>query len=363
MENLTPCHDCVTDTCAWSAANQTATWKQLYTGSCGVAPSMLPDLPTHLCGGAVPTAPPAPPSRVAQVSWKKRAVVTTDAAASFGLVRDTILLPQGAYVNGWCANGNDGEREGCAAGSSQSNGCAEACNTSILSLAKVAGVYKAVYGVPKSIQEPILFEHKLGAADGDGDGAPPALVATTKLSSMVSGRFGPVRAWHSLWVYLLTKLGVPASTAQQLPVWKQVVGPAYSAGASLPLEAVRVNPVFFSDWPFESNNRWFFPRHPLNIKCKETPFQLLLNQPDAAVRSSASWLVDRSQLLSDGSDPSAGATTCCLPVGGGASTNVCVYHNCTNKEVCPIGAFQFVQNWPTFIKKNVRASLRQSQSK
>ena len=241
MENLTPCHDCATKTCAWSAAGQPTAWKQLYTGSCGVAPSMLPDLPTHLCGGLVPPTPPtppAPPSTITQVSWKKRAVVMTEEATGLGLVRDTILLPQGAYTNGWCASGSEDEAEGegCAAGSSLSAGCAEACNTSILSLAKVAGVYTAVYGVPESIQEPILFEHRLGDA---GDGAPPALVATTKLSSMVSGRFGPVRAWHSLWVHLLTKLGVPASTAQRLPMWKEPVGPAYSAGASLPLDAVR----------------------------------------------------------------------------------------------------------------------------
>ena len=89
------------------------------------------------------------------------------------------------------------------------------------------------------------------------------------------------------------------------------------------------------------------------------------------MRSSASWLVERSQLLSDGSGVSAGATTCCLPVGGGQSGNVCTcllrtitrdicmqdlyanlsmhvmhtyiiirgrYHNCTNEEVCPVGA-------------------------
>ncbi len=265
MENLTPCHDCATKTCAWSAANQTAAWKQLYTGSCGVAPSMLPDLPTRLCGGVPPLVPPAPPSTVTQVSWKKRAVVTTDAAASFGLARDTILLPQGAYINGWCASGNEDEDEGDGCASSLlSNGCAEACNTSILSLAKVAGVYKAVYGAPKSIQVPILFEHRLGSADGDGNGAPPALVATTKLSSMISGRFGPVRAWHSLWVYLLTKLGVPASNAQQFPLWKQVVGPAYSADAPLPLDAVRVHPTFFSDWFFQSNY-WNFRQDTLRL--------------------------------------------------------------------------------------------------
>lgn len=58
------------------------------------------------------------------------------------------------------------------------------------------------------------------------------------------------------------------------------------------------------------------------------------------MRSSASWLVERAQLLSDGSDVSAGATTCCLPIGGGASLNVCTYHNCTNQEVCPVGALR-----------------------
>jgi hypothetical protein len=243
MENLSPCHDCATKTCEWSATNQTDAWTDQFTGSCGVAPSLLPELPTHICGAVPRPAPPPPPSTVSQVSWKKRAVVTTDAAASLGLAIDTILLPQGAYTNGWCAD------ESCAAAaspsSSLSSGCAEACNASILAFAKVAGVYKAVYGVPKSIQQPILFEHRLtgpadaaAAADRGGGDVPPALVATTKLSNFVSGRFGPTRAWHSLWVYLLTKLGVRAGIAQQLPVWNATVGPAYSNGAALSSDAV-----------------------------------------------------------------------------------------------------------------------------
>jgi hypothetical protein len=50
-------------------------------------------------------------------------------------------------------------------------------------------------------------------------------------------------------------------------------------------------------------------------------------QVDAAVRSSATWLVERSQLLSDASNPStSGATTCCLP-NGGQGTSVIKQYN------------------------------------
>ena len=148
-------------------------------------------------------------------------------------------------------------------------------------------MYNASYGIPTDFQ-PLLFTHKFGE-----DATPPALVATSKLSSFVAGRFGPREAWRSLWVFLLQRLGVPA--AVKLPSWTPVVGPAYSRSVALPSDAA-----------------------------------------SHAVRASATWLAETSTLLSTGGDTTAG--TCCLPVGGGASTNVCEYHPCSNDQVCPTGA-------------------------
>jgi hypothetical protein len=289
MVNLDPCADTKGHSCAWNATNESAAWQTQCMGSCGVAPSDVSTLPTHLCSTAPapPPAPPAPPppSLVTKTSWKLRAVVTTDQAAEVGLPRDTIMLPQGSYTNAWCA-----ATTGCAADAAMPPGCVEACNTTILALAKVAGVYTAPYGADKSITTPLLFEHNLGG------GAPPALIATTKLTSITSGRFGPASAWHALWVFLLQKLGVPPATAAALPHWQPVVGPAYDRTAVLPTSSAA-----------------------------------------SAVRASAMWLVTGSKLLSDTSDAKNGATTCCVPDKLGQSSNECVYRPCDNDEVCPMG--------------------------
>ena len=55
-------------------------------------------------------------------------------------------------------------------------------------LARVAGYDKATLGLPKEVT-PILFE--LPGRD--------VLVATTKLSHFVSGRYAPTKAWAAVW--------------------------------------------------------------------------------------------------------------------------------------------------------------------
>ncbi|MFH1742498.1 MAG: hypothetical protein ABIH23_26130 [bacterium] len=62
-------------------------------------------------------------------------------------------------------------------------------------LARVAGFDKAVYGIPDEAF-PVLFEH----ADGK------VLVATTKLSGFVSGRYAPKEAWRDIWRMILSWL-------------------------------------------------------------------------------------------------------------------------------------------------------------
>jgi hypothetical protein len=65
----------------------------------------------------------------------------------------------------------------------------------MLVVARVAGFDKAVFGLPEQ-RWPLLFEvpdRKL-------------IVATSKLSGFVSGRYSPTREWRRLWEHLLVKL-------------------------------------------------------------------------------------------------------------------------------------------------------------
>jgi hypothetical protein len=59
-------------------------------------------------------------------------------------------------------------------------------------VARVAGYDRALYGLPAEA-EPILF-----ALPGS-----PVLVATSKLSKFVRGRYGPQCAWKAIWERLL----------------------------------------------------------------------------------------------------------------------------------------------------------------
>jgi hypothetical protein len=61
--------------------------------------------------------------------------------------------------------------------------------------ARVAGYNSAIYGLPASTQ-PVLFSLEGGRV----------LVATTKLSGFVTGRFAPTHAWSELWTRLLSCL-------------------------------------------------------------------------------------------------------------------------------------------------------------
>ena len=89
-------------------------------------------------------------------------------------------------------------------------------------LARVAGFDTAVYGLPQTGVSPILFEHP----------SAPVLVATTKLSQFVTGRYAPIDAWDVVWKRILRWLsGGNNSTALH---WSPVVRPSYSRSARLP---------------------------------------------------------------------------------------------------------------------------------
>jgi len=87
--------------------------------------------------------------------------------------------------------------------------------------ARVAGFDTAVYGLPQEIF-PLLFEHPTGTM----------LIATTKLSHFVTGRYSPTDAVESLWQGILRWLcrGRPVPELR----WTPTVRPTYQRDATLP---------------------------------------------------------------------------------------------------------------------------------
>ena len=65
-----------------------------------------------------------------------------------------------------------------------------------LVMARVAGVDTAVFGLKDTPADPILFDHPRGNL----------LVATTKLSHFVTGRYLPAEAWRTIWQTILHRL-------------------------------------------------------------------------------------------------------------------------------------------------------------
>ena len=93
-------------------------------------------------------------------------------------------------------------------------------------LARVEGYNTAVFGLPETTHA-ILFEHPGGNI----------LVATTKLSQFVTGRYSPNDAWpHVIGQILRWTTGI-----ENLPVlkWTPTVRPMYAAGDKLPPDAAQ----------------------------------------------------------------------------------------------------------------------------
>ncbi|MGI6295919.1 MAG: hypothetical protein ACOX3G_07490 [Armatimonadota bacterium] len=95
----------------------------------------------------------------------------------------------------------------------------------LLVIARVAGFDSAVYGIPDSAQ-PILF--RLPGYD--------ALIATTKLSGFITGRYAPADDWATLWERIFKLLD--SSVEVQLK-WKKSVHPAYGPDDKLPNDVER----------------------------------------------------------------------------------------------------------------------------
>ncbi|MHB0960582.1 MAG: hypothetical protein ACYC0X_32390 [Pirellulaceae bacterium] len=109
-----------------------------------------------------------------------------------------------------------------------------------LVLAKVAGVDAAVFGLQDTPTSPLLFDH----AQSD------LLVATTKLSQFVGGRYLPGEAWCTIWQTLLARLH-PEGLRPELR-WMPVVRPSYGPAEPLPIDIAAQALRRSADWVIES---------------------------------------------------------------------------------------------------------------
>jgi len=124
-----------------------------------------------------------------------------------------------------------------------------------LVLAKVAGVDRAVFGLDETPSVPVLFDHHRGNV----------LVAATKLSHFVSGRYMPTQAWRIIWQTILGRLqaGGPAIDLAWIPTVRPSFGPADALPPNAEREALgraadwiaRSRALRHRDWPREVLDR------------------------------------------------------------------------------------------------------------
>lgn len=103
----------------------------------------------------------------------------------------------------------------------------------LLVLGRVAGFDRAVFGLPQQ-SFPILFEIP----------EQRLTIATTRLSSFVTGRYAPVQDWRELWQKLLQRLAGQAVVLKCTPT----VHPAYGPDDPLPPDAEQKAIAGYTQW-------------------------------------------------------------------------------------------------------------------
>ena len=248
--------------CNWTAAGHGPEWIRDFVGGCGTAPALVPGLPTRLCDARKAALPPPPaPPPIRSLPWEMRAVITSDKLP--GLGRWRILQPQSPRVVDWCPFC------GVAAGPR----CAAVCNSTILAAAQVAGLQTAAFGASADELTPLLFWLPPHVSDGAASGTPwHVLAASTKLSSMVSGRFGPREAWRKVWSFIITVL---VGYEFEFPEWEPPMTTAHRIDKEFPANARTI-----------------------------------------AITGSVQWLKTTSTLLISTGDLRNSSIVCCVPAGG-----------------------------------------------
>lgn len=108
----------------------------------------------------------------------------------------------------------------------------------LLVAAKVAGFDTAIFGLPDNAS-PLLFE----VPDRN------LLIATTKLSGFVTGRYAPTYAWRIIWERILAVLDPGGHPKIE---WTPTVRPAYGRDGKLPKDFERKAFDTAADWVFRS---------------------------------------------------------------------------------------------------------------
>lgn len=108
----------------------------------------------------------------------------------------------------------------------------------LIVLGKVAGSERAEYGIEDIETHPLLFY-----ADTN------FLVASTRLSNAISGRFGPTENWKHLFGYITTWL---SNSPVTLNAWPTSVHPSHKSESKLPEDAITMSVTKGSEWFFNT---------------------------------------------------------------------------------------------------------------
>ena len=160
--------------------------------------------------------------------------------------------------------------------------------------AKVAGVDTAVFGLRGTACDPLLFDHPRGNL----------LVATTKLSHFVSGRYLPTEAWRAIWQTILARLH-PQGTRVELR-WTPTVRPSFGPGDPLPADVEAQAVRRSAEWIVASRSlrHASWPKEALE---RSLPYNTVLDmpRPEWPVGDGSAGVLEgfSSTLRRDGSQP------------------------------------------------------------
>lgn len=105
-------------------------------------------------------------------------------------------------------------------------------------LGTVAGFKKADYGIDDIPTYPLLFKQ--------GD----YLVSTTKISDVISSRFGPTKSWMNVWNFILAELS--PSHPYRMEKWVADVHPHYTSAENLPADYLRSTILNGANWFYDA---------------------------------------------------------------------------------------------------------------
>ena len=184
-------------------------------------------------------------------------------------------------------------------------------------LTQVEGYDNAVYGITEAAH-PLLFEHPAGNI----------LVATTKLSQFVTGRYSPTEAWGPIWQRILAWLA-PEKTIPTLK-WTPTVRPMYGPDEPLPADAldkaIRRGVDYYQKSRLLMHKDWPAPQGPTGID-RDWP------SGDGSFGIGECYISKR--IFIDGSQAVSrqARTDCNLETALGLGCGVTLYHNDSHKKL------------------------------